>query len=137
MTNTIVANQLPSALNMIHPKNFDVPSNTFKVTQSVDEFQFEKPSRLLVRKRSIENSITFKQQVKRVKKSKALRMIMKAIESESSSSCNDQAQSDCDGSNEETRVNVLNEIEYELLKKHGQTKSFKYFHQISSQECIS
>jgi len=36
---------------------------------------------------------------------------MKAIESESSSSCNDQAQSECDDSNEETRINVLNEIE--------------------------
>jgi len=38
-------------------------------------------------------------------------MIMKAIESESSSSSNDQVQSDCDGSKEETRINVLNEIE--------------------------
>jgi len=62
---------------------------------------------------------------------------MKAIESESSSSCNESAQSDNDHREEETRVNVLNELEQELLKKHGSSKSFRYFHQLSSHECLS
>lgn len=64
-------------------------------------------------------------------------MIMKAIESESSSSCDEPAQSDNDHREEETRVNVLNELEQELLKKHGSSKSFRYFHQLSSHECLS
>ncbi len=64
-------------------------------------------------------------------------MIMKAIESESSSSYDEPAQSDDDHGEEETRVNILNELEQELLKKHGSSKSFRYFHQLSSHECLS
>ncbi len=46
-----------------------------------------------------------------MKKSKALLMIMKAIESENSSSCNDQTQSETEEKTEEMRINVLNEME--------------------------
>lgn len=53
---------------------------------------------------------------------------MKAIESEGSSSGDEQAQSDNDHREEETRVNVLNELEQEILKKQGSSKSFRYFH---------
>ena len=38
-------------------------------------------------------------------------MIMKAIESENSSSCDEEAQSEHDHREKETRVNILNEIE--------------------------
>ena len=62
---------------------------------------------------------------------------MKAIESEGSSSCDEQAQSDNVHREEETRVNVLNELEQEILKKQGSSKSFRYFHQLSSHECLS
>ncbi len=55
-------------------------------------------------------------------------MIMKAIESEGSSSCDEQAKSDNVHREEETRVNVLNEFEQEILKKQGSSKSFRYFH---------
>jgi hypothetical protein len=64
-------------------------------------------------------------------------MIMKAIESESSSSCNEEAQSENEHREEETRVNVLNELEQEILKKHGSNKAFRYFHQLLPLECLS
>ena len=55
-------------------------------------------------------------------------MIMKAIESEGSSSCDEQAKSDNVHREKETWVNALNEFEQEILKKQGSSKSFRYFH---------
>lgn len=62
---------------------------------------------------------------------------MKAIESEGSSSCDETTQSDNVHREEETRVNVLNELEQDILKKQGSSKSFRYFHQLLSQQCPS
>ena len=131
MPGTLIAKQ-PSVRNFLHPKNFDVPSNTFKVTQSMSDFEFDKPNKLLQSKRFIENSINFKQKQKKAKKSKALFMILKAIESEDSSSSQEEAQGDSDHQTaEETRVNVLTEVDQEILKKYGSIRFFRYFHQIS------
>ena len=72
----------PSVLNL-NPKAFDIPSNTYKVTQSLAELDFPNPKQLNLSHRNyIENSI--KQKGKKIKKSKAMQMIMKAIESDDS-----------------------------------------------------
>ena len=59
MPGTLIAKQ-PSVRNFLQPRNFDVPSNTFKVTQSMADVEFDKPNTLLNSKRFIENSINFK-----------------------------------------------------------------------------
>lgn len=59
MPGTLIAKQ-PSVRNFLQPRNFDIPSNTFKVTQSMSDFEFDKPNKLLQSKRFIENSINFK-----------------------------------------------------------------------------
>ena len=46
MPGTLIAKQ-PSVRNFLQPRNFDVPSNTFKVTQSMADVEFDKPNKLL------------------------------------------------------------------------------------------
>jgi hypothetical protein len=112
----------PSAKNFLIPKNFDLPSNSYKVTQSLAELDFLSPKVNLSDKKFIENSINSKEKGRNFKKSKAMFMIMKEIESDNSNEATD------DSAAEETTQHIISEADLQILVNNGSSKSFRYFH---------